>query len=815
MKKTVFKQLLLLAVFLFAGNGSAFGQNETYHVTINRVDANTESVYPEDFYKVRLVFLDDEGNGYYSNTGFDILGGQHYRLYVENREPDMYTVTSIEINGTTYENPGQYVNSTNNYIEIPNLSSDITATLTIAKAPTKMITVYGDPTLSYIYLHSKETEGGWQWVDAMSSDAEKVVFEVLPGTTCRLEIYPKNYLVYTVTSVSMGDEDITEEIYRHGQVIISSVDDDIDVHLELSKMGDTKKISVSMECEPDEYNPWALGYVEFYDPSRNDEYYCYNNGDAELLVNSTTQMIINTDIGWKVKTLKVDGTNVTETYYSQGYYEFKNLQADHSLAIELETAELYKIKVNRDLIPDNVRAYVYNNYYGNLAFNEEYEFSEGSFVTLEFPAFLWNEDGRQFEVKILDGGTDVTHDCANEWGYYYYTISNLSSDHQISLDCEVLPAITVNCIYNNEAYEGHLDFSLNDEYSSLGRPCQFVKGTDVTFSLRWIPSDKVVKSIKIGDNDITSTFNGSYVLSNLTEDLNITITLSDAEASYYLNAYFNESSSGTIYFKQAMTEKIQTTGMEFAKGSVATIFVKAPIGHEVSNINLYIQKVYDDNGEVVSDYREEDAEIHYNPDTKEYYCDITITAPISAKITTQKKADDGTREIAYSLGSTGIATFCSEYDLDFSTEATKDIAAYVAIGYNAETKKVMMMRVTEVQRGTGLLIVGKPGSYTIPVKATSLYYHNLLKPVGEDTTVPYSYCYDGCSDNYVLSGSKFTQSNNTPISAYQAYLQLLRTMISNVESVSIELMEMGDVNGDRKITIADAVLIVDKILNNQ
>ena len=165
----------------------------------------------------------------------------------------------------------------------------------------------------------------------------------------------------------------------------------------------------------------------------------------------------------------------------------------------------------------------------------------------------------------MDGGTDVTHDCANEWGYYYYTISNLSSDHQISLDCEVLPAITVNCIYNNEAYEGHLDFSLNDEYSSLGRPWQFSKGTDVTFSLRWIPSDKVVKSIKIGDNDITSTFNGSYVLSNLTEDLNITITLSDAEASYYLNAYFNESSSGTIYFKQAMTEKIQTTGMEFAK----------------------------------------------------------------------------------------------------------------------------------------------------------------------------------------------------------------------------------------------------------
>jgi hypothetical protein len=40
-------------------------------------------------------------------------------------------------------------------------------------------------------------------------------------------------------------------------------------------------------------------------------------------------------------------------------------------------------------------------------------------------------------------------------------------------------------------------------------------------------------------------------------------------------------------------------------------------------------------------------------------------------------------------------------------------------------------------------------------------------------------------------------------------------MVSNVQSVSFEFMEMGDVNGDRKITITDAVMIVDKILNEQ
>ena len=182
---------------------------------------------------------------------------------------------------------------------------------------------------------------------------------------------------------------------------------------------------------------------------------------------------------------------------------------------------------------------------------------------------------------------------------------------------------------------------------------------------------------KIDDNDITSKYNGSYLISNLTENHVITVTLSDAEETYQLCAYFYDSSAGTIYFKPAMAEKTERNCLRFPKESVVTLIVKAPIGHEVSKIHLSMSEVRNENGEVVSSRREEDAEIHYNPATKEYYCDITITARTDAGITTQKKPSDGTTEIAYTLDASGMATFCSEYDLDFSTEATKDIAAYV------------------------------------------------------------------------------------------------------------------------------------------
>jgi hypothetical protein len=134
-----------------------------------------------------------------------------------------------------------------------------------------------------------------------------------------------------------------------------------------------------------------------------------------------------------------------------------------------------------------------------------------------------------------------------------------------------------------------------------------------------------------------------------------------------------------------------------------------------------------------------------------------------------------------------MATFCSEYDLDFSTEATKDIAVCVAIGYNSETNKLKMMRVTEAQRGTGLLVIGKPGSYTIPMKETSLSYQNLLKAVGEETIVLETECDNVYYANYVLSGSDFIKADETLIPAYQAYLQLPRHVARGTELISIPI----------------------------
>lgn len=805
MKQPIFKQLLLLAVFLFAGIGSAFGQDDNYfHVEVNRVDA-AGNAYPEEFDEVQVIF-EREGSRVNVPTYDNFPKGYVYKMSIDNLHPDIYTVTSIVINGTPYEDPGQYENS-ENYIEISDPSDNLAVTVTISKAETRTITVHRNSSLSDIAIYCKDNDDEYYniWISPMTLDDEKVVFEVAQGSDYQLEVYPTNQLAYRVSKVTVGSEDVTAYMNTNGHVIIPSVEDDIEVQAVVSKIDETKTISFSTVYDT---GAEASCWLYFYDPARDcwEELNQKNQESVELLVGSTTQMTIETELGRKVKTLKVDGTDVTETYNSQGYYEFKDLDADHSVEVELVEAEIYTITINRDEIPADIEFNVNITYWGTAVYGGEYEFNEGTFVTLNVQAFVQDEDGKQFQVRIYDGDTDVTPDSPDEEDFYNYTIKNLNTNHEITLTYEMLPSITVNCFYNDVACDD-IDFSLNDYYYYDPGLYQFAKGTDVTFSLRWFSGDKVVESIMIDEENIPS-FNGSYVFSNLTENHVITITLSDAGTTYDLAAVFDESSTGTIYLKKAMTEKKQTNGMVFVDGSVATLFVKTPIGYEVSKIHLTF---IDDNDERTE---EDVSDISFNPDTKEYYCEVTITAPTEAIITTQKKPGDGTTDMFIDDDS-GMATFCSEYDLDFSTEATKDIAAYVAIGYDSETNKLKMMRVTEAQRGTGLLVIGKPGSYTIPMKETSLSYQNLLKAVGEETIVPETE-YDNVDyDNYVLLGSEFVKADETPIPAYQAYLQLPRHVARGTELISIEFIDMGDMNGDAKITITDAVMIVDKILNEQ
>ena len=130
------------------------------------------------------------------------------------------------------------------------------------------------------------------------------------------------------------------------------------------------------------------------------------------------------------------------------------------------------------------------------------------------------------------------------------------------------------------------------------------------------------------------------------------------------------------------------------------------------------------------------------------------------------------------ISSVGQGTYCYNQDLDFTD--VDGIKAYVASGFNPSNGNILLMHVKEVPAGTGLLVKGNAGTYTIPVKDTQFYYLNMFKPVFTATTVATEE--DG-NTNYVLAngpeGLKFYKSSGASLAANRAYLQIPTRLLGN------------------------------------
>lgn len=140
---------------------------------------------------------------------------------------------------------------------------------------------------------------------------------------------------------------------------------------------------------------------------------------------------------------------------------------------------------------------------------------------------------------------------------------------------------------------------------------------------------------------------------------------------------------------------------------------------------------------------------------------------------------------AVNIGSTGFATYCSPFALDFSS--VTEIKAYIASGFNPSTGTLVLTRVTEVPAGEGLYIVGDEGSYNVPATTTDMVYSNLLKGVTTATTISPT---DGDNTNFILANGShgvgfYTLSAAGELAGGKAYLQLPTASVASVKAINV------------------------------
>ena len=195
-----------------------------------------------------------------------------------------------------------------------------------------------------------------------------------------------------------------------------------------------------------------------------------------------------------------------------------------------------------------------------------------------------------------------------------------------------------------------------------------------------------------------------------------------------------------------------------------------------------------------------------NATNKVTFLDLDFT------VTVGEQQDD--TPVSITIPMAGVAIYGSTQGLDFSTST--DFKAYIIAGYDRDEKIIFAMPVTHVPAGTGLFLVGKAGTYTVPTITNNTSYTNMLVGTKKAVTISAT---DGSYTNLTLSTDgaipQFTAvGNNTSVEANKAYLQL-PTALYDGSPVSIKYDEGkdGDLNKDGKVNVADVMILVKMAIN--
>lgn len=161
-------------------------------------------------------------------------------------------------------------------------------------------------------------------------------------------------------------------------------------------------------------------------------------------------------------------------------------------------------------------------------------------------------------------------------------------------------------------------------------------------------------------------------------------------------------------------------------------------------------------------------------------------------------------KVTATIGSSGMATFCSTSDLDFTM--TNGLEAYTGAGFNRETGVLTMLKVMDAPAGTGLLLIGEEGTYEIPVRNSVCVYANLLVGVTEETTLAQT---DGGYVNYILGNGShgtgfYIVSGEGQLAAGKAYLRLPAAVAGESRAIGISFTDgttgVDGLEGDSKTT---------------
>ena len=379
------------------------------------------------------------------------------------------------------------------------------------------------------------------------------IFTVTDETSAIITFIPDNG--YCIKSLYINNTDVTSSV-SNNQYTVSNILRNTMVEVEFEAIPPTTyTLSVSST---------GGGYASYGGTA-------IRSKTSTFTVNEGTNATIsfNTDSGYRIRSVKVNGSNVTSSV-SNTLYTVINIQRNTTVEVEFEAIPPTTYTLSISSIGSG-----YASYNGTAIRSKTSTFTvnEGTNATISFSA---DSGYRIKSVKV--NGSDVTLSVSNT----LYTVSNIQRNTTVEVEFEAIPptTYTLSISSTGSGYASYGGTAIRSKTSTF----TVNEGTNATISFN-TDSGYRIKSVKVNGSDVTSSVsNNRYTVSNILRNTTVEVEFEAIPPTTYTLSVSSTGSGYASYGGIAVRSK--TSAFTVIEGSNATILFNADSGYRIKSVKV-------------------------------------------------------------------------------------------------------------------------------------------------------------------------------------------------------------------------------------
>ena len=310
----------------------------------------------------------------------------------------------------------------------------------------------------------------------------------------------------------------------------------------------------------------AIGYgsVQYEGSSIRD-----NSNSFTLKEGSSATITISPDNGYRIKSVKVNSTDVTSSV-SNNSYTISSISANTTLEVEFEAIPIPSYTLSVKAIGNGSATYNGTTVKNNT---QTFTLNEGTSATITFAP----DNGYRIKsVKV--NSTDATSSVSNN----SYTVSNISSDTTVEIEFEAIPiptyTLSIKATGNGSATYDGTSAKNNTQTFTLN------EGTSATIT--FAPDNGYrIKSVKVNSTDVTSSVsNNSYTISSISANTTVEVEFEAIPIPTYTLSIKATGNGSASY--NGTTAKNNTQTFTLNEGTSATITFAPDNGYRIKSVKV-------------------------------------------------------------------------------------------------------------------------------------------------------------------------------------------------------------------------------------